>query len=123
MLRILLSLLLALLAGCGGASGSQQDARVTPTAAPSTSPLPADLPALELAMRTQLAQTLGQDVSSISVVVVRPVTWPNGCAGLERPGIVCAQVVTPGFEAVLEDAGGVRFTFRGAGQHFALVAP
>jgi len=84
---------------------------------------PPALASLELAMRQQLAQKLGAEVFSISILSYHPQTWPNGCAGLEQPGVVCAQVVTPGFEARLSDASGKMFVFRGAGDHFGLVPP
>jgi len=84
---------------------------------------PPALASVELAMRQQLAQKLGAEVFSISVLSYHSQTWPNGCAGLEQPGVVCAQVVTPGFEARLSDASGKTFVFRGAGDHFGLVLP
>ncbi|MGH2632914.1 MAG: hypothetical protein ACRDG3_05850, partial [Tepidiformaceae bacterium] len=92
------------------------------SAAPSAGPPPA-IASLELAMRQQLAQKLGEDVGAISILSYRPRTWPNGCAGLAQPGTVCAQVVTPGFEALLSDSRGRQFAFRGAGEHFGIVAP
>ena len=84
---------------------------------------PPAVASLELAMRQQLAQKLGVEVSSISILSYHSQTWPNGCAGLKQPGVVCAQVVTPGFEARLSDASGKMFVVRGADDHFGLVSP
>ncbi|HXU24663.1 MAG TPA: hypothetical protein VN697_11590, partial [Tepidiformaceae bacterium] len=84
---------------------------------------PPEVASVELAMRQELARIQDTDVASISVLSYHPRTWPNGCAGLEQPGVVCAQVVTPGFSALLSDARGKTYEFRGSGQHFGLVSP
>ncbi|HXU22850.1 MAG TPA: hypothetical protein VN697_02355 [Tepidiformaceae bacterium] len=84
---------------------------------------PPEVASVELAMRQELARVQDADVASISVLSYHPRTWPNGCAGLEQPGVVCAQVVTPGFSAMLSDARGKTYEFRGSGQHFGLVSP
>ncbi len=59
-------------------------------------PLPAGQRAFE-AVRASLAQELGVDPLSITLVDVQPVDWPDSCLGLAGPDEMCAQVITPGF--------------------------
>ncbi len=71
------------------------------TAEPTTTPeifmpLPAGQRAFEAA-RAALAQELGVDPLTITLVDVQPVDWPDSCLGLAGPDEMCAQVVTPGF--------------------------
>jgi len=59
-------------------------------------PLPDEQRAFE-AVRSALAQQLGVDPLSITLVDVQPVDWPDSCLDLAGPDEMCAQVITPGF--------------------------
>jgi len=110
----------------GGSSGS------IPTAPPATSApspvqsatdppppaalTPAPLPSLTQApplanaapanaARQALAQELGTRVEDIRVVSVEQVDWPNGCLGIEKPGMMCTQAIVPGYQIILEASG------------------
>jgi hypothetical protein len=52
-----------------------------------------------------LAGELGVDPSAIHVVTVSMVEWLNSCLGVEEPGQVCAEVITPGYSILLEANG------------------
>jgi hypothetical protein len=58
--------------------------------------------AAEDAAISALAKNLGLDVSQIKVVSAEAVEWPDACLGITQEGIVCAQVITPGYKIVLE---------------------
>jgi hypothetical protein len=52
-----------------------------------------------------LADTLHIDENAITVVSSAPIEWPDACLGIAQPGIVCAQVITPGYLFVLAANG------------------
>ena len=57
-----------------------------------------------------LAELLGLSLGEIDLVSETPREWPNSCLGLAGPEEICAQVITPGYEVVL-DAEGSLFTY------------
>ena len=61
------------------------------------SPRAADVAALE-----DLAARFEVSVDEIEVLSVEAMEWPDGCLGVGQPDEVCAQVITPGFEVLLQ---------------------
>ncbi len=57
------------------------------------------------AAREALAKALGLSDAEISVVSVAAMEWPNACLGVTVPGMGCAEVITPGYNVVLEANG------------------
>ena len=57
------------------------------------------------AAREALAKALGLSDAEISVVSVAAMEWPNACLGVTLPGMGCAEVITPGYNVVLEANG------------------
>lgn len=51
------------------------------------------------------AAELGVDPANIQVIGVEPVDWRNSCLGVEKPGEMCLEVITPGYRVVLEIDG------------------
>ena len=99
-------------AACGPSGSAPTAGPAQPTAAPdpTSTQLPVDLhPAHRAALQT-LAAALGVPLESITLVSLEAVDWPNSCLGVELPGLMCAQVITPGFRVVLA-SGGRRFEF------------
>ncbi len=62
------------------------------------------------AARLALAQLLGMDVSKITVILFEEVTWPDSCLGITQKGVMCAQVITPGYRIGLQ-AGGQTYEY------------
>lgn len=58
-----------------------------------------------------LSQDLNLDVQNIQIQQTEQMDWPNACLGLPNEGETCAQVVTPGWRAVVE-ANGTRYELR-----------
>lgn len=48
------------------------------------------------------AQDHGVAVDRVEVISVENMEWPNACLGLNRPGQMCAQVITPGYRVVVQ---------------------
>ena len=73
---------------------------------------------LQRAMRQDLARRINIDLQAISIAAYREVTWPDSCLGVQRPGMVCAQALAPGFLALLADASGKVYRYHGTADAF-----
>jgi len=73
---------------------------------PLTSPLLPGPPVLIESAKVDLAQRLSIPTSQIKATEMKEVVWPDASLGCPQPGIVYAQVQTPGYIIMLEYAGG-----------------
>lgn len=100
-------------------------ANVTPTAAPTVAqptrlapadqlptevpqPMPtlsANVASVHLAAQRLLSEQLGLSPDQLTVVESVAVNWPDECLGLGGPGMMCAQVIVPGYKLTLEGNG------------------
>ncbi|HTP09099.1 MAG TPA: hypothetical protein VMP08_12665 [Anaerolineae bacterium] len=62
-------------------------------------------PAAALSARADLVQRLQIDPDKITLVSVEQVDWPDGCLGVQTPGMMCTMVITPGYRVILEADG------------------
>ena len=126
LIAMLSALLVAACAAPAAAPGvPAQPPSVMPT--PPTSPLPgvkpggglitrpeaeewAKAPAAALKARADLAERLQIDPDTIKLVSVEAVDWPDGCLGVQTPGVMCTMVITPGYRVILE-AGGKQYEY------------
>ncbi|MCX7707861.1 MAG: hypothetical protein N2204_07620 [Anaerolineae bacterium] len=69
-----------------------------------------------------LAGRLGIPESAITVRAVEAVEWPDASLGCPRPGMMYAQVITPGYRIVLE-AGGRTYDYHTSQSHAVLCSP
>ncbi len=60
--------------------------------------------AAEVARRS-LATALGLSVEQVRIVSSEAQEWSDGCLGISRPGLMCAQVITPGYFVILQAQG------------------
>jgi hypothetical protein len=60
--------------------------------------------------KDDLAQRLSLEAESIQVVKAEAVQWPDASLGCPKPGMMYAQVVTPGYQIVLS-AGGAGYDY------------
>jgi hypothetical protein len=77
----------------------------TATPAPRSTELPAELLQAQAAAIAALAAQLGVPAAQVTVVSLEPVTWNDGCLGVVHAGVMCAQMVTPGYRIVLRANG------------------
>src|SRR5512138_621709 len=92
----------------GEPTAAPTSAPAGPVAAPNPTSAPLDMTSAEKASVASLAQTLGVSASEIKVVSSEAVTWPDGCLGVQKLGVMCTQQIVPGFRLVLE-AGGKQY--------------
>lgn len=59
----------------------------------------------QAAALTLLSQTLNLPADQIALVSTEAVTWPDGCLGVERPGMMCTQALVEGYRVLLEADG------------------
>jgi hypothetical protein len=67
-------------------------------------------PQAALNARKMLVEQLKVDVDTIGLVSAEQVDWPDGCLGVQTPGVMCIQVITPGYKVVLS-ANGQEYEF------------
>jgi hypothetical protein len=58
----------------------------------------------------ELGQELGIEPDQVTLVRVENVEWPDASLGCPKPGMMYAQVITPGYRITLE-AQGREYTF------------
>jgi hypothetical protein len=82
---------------------------VTPTPTPQATEaeLPARAEELVAIARVDLARRLDLAPEAIRTVSVEAVEWPDASLGCPQPGMMYAQVITPGFRVILEAQGEV----------------
>lgn len=81
-----------------------------------TGPAPQALAVADLARRLDVPE------SAITVRTVESVEWPDASLGCPQPGMMYAQVITPGYRIVLE-AGGKRYEYHTSQTHAVLCSP
>lgn len=63
--------------------------------------------------KADLAKRLNVAESEISLVRVKAVDWPDTSMGCPQPGMMYAQMITPGYHIILS-AGGQEYDYRGS---------
>ena len=64
-----------------------------------------DMTPAQVAALTLLSKTLDLPANQITLVSTEPVTWPDGCLGVERPGVMCTQALVEGFRITFDADG------------------
>jgi hypothetical protein len=103
---IIFALSILVLTACAAQAGATEDPSVPQTeeaSAPTESPL--ELTPVEEAAVAQLAESSGISSSDITVVSTEEAEWPDGCLGIQMEGLMCTQVIVPGFRVILEANG------------------
>ncbi len=81
-----------------------------PPVQPPLSTQPSNLTPAQRAAIAALASRLNIPQDQISIMSSEPVTWPNGCMGIQRMGVMCTMNIVPGYRIVL-GAGGSQYEF------------
>ena len=77
---------------------------------PTPTHIPVDLTPAQRAAINALMEQLNLTADKIKLVSTEAVTWPNGCLGIVRMGVMCTQNEVPGFKIILE-ADGQKYEF------------
>lgn len=101
--------MIVMLSACSPPVNSMPQPLSMPSAAipalPTSSPIHADLTPPQRAAIQQLAANLGVPASDIALVSTEAVTWPNGCLGVQRIGVLCTKDAVPGYRIILSANG------------------
>lgn len=65
----------------------------------------AELTPAQTAALSLLSQTLNLPPGQITLVSTEAMTWPDGCLGVARPGVMCTQALVEGYRVLLEAEG------------------
>jgi hypothetical protein len=93
---------ITLLAAACAPLAAPQPSEPTPTATPTP---PDDSLTVAAAVQQAAAAQLNLSAEQIKVISVEAVEWPDGCLGVQRPEVMCIQVITPGFRVIVEADG------------------
>jgi len=102
----LLAIIALLLSACGRLSMEVPTLEATRSMPPDT-PTAKEYPVPVNIASQMLRQQLGVGPGGIVVKSVEKVDWPDACLGVQQMGVLCAQVVTPGYRIVLEANDGL----------------
>lgn len=64
-----------------------------------------DMTPAQIAALTHLSETLNLSADQITLISTESVTWPNGCLGVERLGVMCTQALVEGYRIIFEAEG------------------
>jgi hypothetical protein len=76
-----------------------------PNQQPTSTHIPVDLTPAQRAALAALSEQLNVAIDKVTLVSTEAVTWPNGCLGIVRMGVMCTQNEVPGFKIVLAASG------------------
>lgn len=91
------------------AEPTQESVLPTEDTVPDVKPTPThisvDLTPAQLAALSALSDITGLSADKISLVSTEAVTWPDGCLGVQKLGVMCTQAEVAGFKILLEAEG------------------
>jgi hypothetical protein len=93
--------------GAPTAESRGEEVTMTPTSTPEAAgvEMPAGSEQVIRLAQEDLAQKLGLAPEAVRLVSVKAVEWPDASLGCPQPGMMYAQVITPGFHVVLKAQG------------------
>lgn len=104
MKRMLFLFLVALLTvACEGTMPSTGTVSTPPPM--QSAPDPANAPQAALRVRDAFAQSLAAQPGEVAILSFQEVQWPDSCLGAAAADEMCAAVITPGYQVVVEHEG------------------
>jgi hypothetical protein len=97
----IVTLLVLISAACAPAGQPTEEPSI-PNEDSTPTRIPVDLSPAQRAALTALSEKLNLTADEITIVSTEAVTWPDGCLGVVRIGIMCTQAEVPGFKIILE---------------------
>ena len=86
-----------------GASCFRQAATPPSASPPPDAAIPAEATRVVQLAKEHLAKERDSDPARLQVVKVEKVDWPDTSLGCPQPGMMYAQVITPGYRVILSD--------------------
>ena len=116
MRRVLFALILLMMvvAACAPAAATEEpsypDEPSYPNEQATSTHVPVDLTPAQRAAINALMDQLSLSADKVTLASTEAVTWPDGCLGIVRMGVMCTQAEVPGFKIILE-ADGKQYEF------------
>src|ERR1051325_8682617 len=106
MRRVLLivAILMMVITACAPEAAATEEA-TSVDEQPTPTHIPVDLTPAQRAAMNALMEQLNLTADKIKLVSTEAVTWPNGCLGIVRMGVMCTQNEVSGFKIILEVDG------------------
>jgi hypothetical protein len=102
----LVTILMMAITACGPViAATEEPSAPVEEQEPTPTHIPVDLTPAQRAALTALADQLSLTADKIRLVSTEAVTWPDGCLGIVRMGVLCTQAEVPGFKIILEADG------------------
>lgn len=95
---------------------------VVPSLEPQITPGGAMVPAVERVINSYASQ-YSLNLADIKLVSSEQVDWPDGCLGVVTPGVMCIEVITPGYRIILDVKGETVELHSNLSGDYFLVAP
>jgi hypothetical protein len=102
-------------------SGTTSVIEATTPMSLTTPAAPGTPPAVVTAAIADTAKQMNVSPDQLTLVSYAAVDWPDACLGVVKPGMMCAQVVTPGYRIVLQGPQGQFEVHTGADGSPALI--
>ena len=106
----ILTIIMIAVTACGPVTPVATEEPSTGVEAPIPTEIPVDLTPAQRAAVNALMEQLNVSADQIKLVSTEAVTWPDGCLGVVRMGVMCSQAEVPGFKIVLA-ADGQKYEF------------
>ncbi len=103
-IRLILVIVVALLVGAGLFLFLRPKAVETPASSPGPA-IPAEYQNIADEAIRLVANQLGISPDEVTVLSVEPVTWSDASLGCPQPGMMYAQVITPGYLVITQAQG------------------
>jgi hypothetical protein len=104
-------------------SGTASGAEGATPVPQSTAAVTGTPPAAVAAAIDDVAKQMGIPPDQLVLVSYEAVNWPDACLGVPKPGVMCAQIVTPGYRIVFEGPHGRFEVHTAASGTPALIVP
>lgn len=106
MKRIVLPMILILILSACAPAGKPTQQSLFPEEDGQVAPTPqTELTLAEQAAISHLASTLSLSPDEVGILSTEAVDWPDGCLGVQRPGVMCTEAIVPGYKIILQARG------------------
>lgn len=106
MKRIVLPMILILILSACAPAGKPTQQSLFPEEDGQIAPTPqTELTLAEQAAISHLASTLSLSPDEVGILSTEAVDWPDGCLGVQRPGVMCTEAIVPGYKIILQARG------------------